>query len=462
MGAKNAEIVRELFHFSNRTDVDVWAVPYDTHDWSKEDTAETCWFYTKRTYAFQIAKDLLVPERVRGYEYIWWLNDDVAPRNVIFFPFDSIYKRLKSNTYDIVQFSGFTHSQNFYLNTTKWAPYSFIPVHSVEITAPVILSRTWAACVWPKIRTNEASGWGVDMYVFPHCASSIAYLKLPWTVELIHHDKQTMPKKFQHFNNDYSIWSTPKKIDKKTEANSFVFKKEIRFVHIPKCAGTTAVRALEHHGIVVQGNDFVHRQDAFLSERCAPPWMRRGMYTALVIRDPIEHVYSQYLMCRYSGHGERVGFRRSALYHQITNQTKIAGFDIWINAYLKDHTLNTGCYNPYNLQTRALVCTRTEVMGSYQYFPVDSNSLQAAKEMLLSRNTIVGFANDLPSFVCRVLCTVGSMQQCCTSSSLGVDSETHHLPSHSVDGISQSTLTKVKSLVSYDINLFAYAKQVIQ
>ena len=186
------------------------------------------------------------------------------------------------------------------------------------------------------------------------------------------------------------------------------------------------------------------------------------MYTALVIRDPIEHVYSQYLMCRYSGHGERVGFRRSALYHQITNQTKIAGFDIWINAYLKDNTLNTGCFNPYNLQTRALVCNRTEVMGSYQYFPVDSNSLQAAKEMLLSRNTIVGFANDLQSFLCRVLCTVGSMQQCCTSSSLGVDSETHHLPQHSVDDIPQSTLTKVKSLVSYDINLFAYAKQVIQ
>ena len=188
------------------------------------------------------------------------------------------------------------------------------------------------------------------------------------------------------------------------------------------------------------------------------------MYTALVIRDPIEHVYSQYLMCRYSGHGERVGFRRSALYHQITNQTKIAGFDIWINAYLKDRTLKTGCYNPYNLQTRALVCTRTEVMGSYQYFPVDSNSLQAAKEMLLSRNTIVGFANDLQSFLCRVLCTVGGMSQCCTSTSLGVDNETetHHHPPHSVENISQSTLTKVKSLVSYDINLFEYAKQVIQ
>lgn len=92
IGKKNVISVNKLFAFSKS--VTVWVVPYDDYDWSKEDAADTKWFFTNRTSAFQIAKHLLTPERVRQYEFIWWLNDDVVPQNIARFPFDAIYANL--------------------------------------------------------------------------------------------------------------------------------------------------------------------------------------------------------------------------------------------------------------------------------------------------------------------------------------------------------------------------------
>ena len=99
-------------------------------------------------------------------------------------------------------------------------------------------------------------------------------------------------------------------------------------------------------------------------------------------------------------------------------------------------------------------------MGSHQYLPISNASLRKAKQMLTSRKFIVGFAEDIPRFVCRVLCTVGSMEQCCTSQPLNVDVERHDVPTHSLQEISFSTLEKAKSLVRYDTELFKYATGV--
>jgi hypothetical protein len=449
IGRKNVITVNKLFAFSKS--VTVWAVPYDDYDWSKEDAADTKWFFTNKTSAWQIARELLTPERVRQYEFIWWLNDDVVPRNIARFPFDAIYANLAADRFDIVQFSGFAHHMNTEVNVRDHAAFSFVPVRSVELTAPVIATRTWVSCVWPKIRKTEMSGWGIDLWVFPHCARAVAILKLPESSELIHNDMKTMPNNLQTFQNDYRMWNTTA-----TPASA----KEIRFVHIPKCAGTTVARALHQQGIVLSGNG--ERTDAFLSERCARTWKRHDMYSAVVLRRPLEHVYSQYLMCRYSAHGERVGFRRTALYWRLANRTKIEGFETWIDAYLEDPTLITGCFNPHNMQTRALVCSNPNVMGSHQYLPLSDASLQEAKQMLTSRNVIVGFADDIPSFVCRVLCTVGRMEQCCTSRPLDVASEGHDVPPHSIQEIPCATLEKAKSLVLYDIELFTYATHVLR
>ena len=444
IGKKNLVSVRRLFGFSKS--VTVWAVPYDDYDWSREDAADTKWFYTDRTAAFQIAKDLLTPERVRGYEFIWWLNDDVVPRDVARFPFDAIHASLAPSRYDIVQFSGFAHVMNTEVNVSGYAAFSFVPVRSVELTAPVIATRTWASCVWPKIRRTEMSGWGIDLWVFPHCARSIAILKLPERSELLHEDGRSMPGNLQAFQNDYEAWNTVG-----TPASA----KELRLVHIPKCAGSTVVRELETRGIALSGNG--GRGDAFLSERCARTWAKPDTYTAVLLRSPLKHLYSQYLTCRYSAHGERVGFRRSALYRTMANRTRIDGFDTWIDAYLEDRTLNTGCFNPYNMQTRALVCSNPDVMGSHQHFPLSNASLQEAKAMLTSRNVIVGFAEDVPSFVCRVLCTLGSMRQCCTSEPLRAASDRHDATARPIEDLPASTLEKARSLVRYDIDLFDYA-----
>ena len=76
-------------------------------------------------------------------------------------------------------------------------------------------------------------------------------------------------------------------------------------------------------------------------------------------------------MCHNSTHGKNVGFRQSAFYlERLAGVSLIEGFGGWLQHFVDTNgRADLPCYNPHNLQARALVCNGSQPMDSHHFSP---------------------------------------------------------------------------------------------
>lgn len=133
--------------------------------------------------------------------------------------------------------------------------------------------------------------------------------------------------------------------------------KKFSFVHIAKCAGATWIRLL-HTVLRLDTSPKNETGDEF-SVFFHKNWCCKDAdYTLISLRSPRHHVWSQFIMCKYSPWGPnitkgRTEFPRSGNEYEDDE----VDFDSWLSHFVAmgnktDDDLN--CYHPLSMQTRAL------------------------------------------------------------------------------------------------------------
>jgi hypothetical protein len=156
-------------------------------------------------------------------------------------------------------------------------------------------------------------------------------------------------------------WPAPKAVAPPGTKNSSQAP-EVRLTHIPKTAGITLdreVRAL---------NYTLRSKDAWDNEQCYPVWRHPTAVNMVMLRSPRDHVVSMFLECRYH-HGLRVGLGGNPYFQAKIaphNDTE-AGLVAWLSTFLAGNPHSLVCYDPRNLQTRALSCNARDPGASHRF-----------------------------------------------------------------------------------------------
>ena len=134
--------------------------------------------------------------------------------------------------------------------------------------------------------------------------------------------------------------------------------KKFSFVHIAKCAGATWIRLLH---TVLELNTCPEKEQgaehSLFYQKKKHPRCKDADYTLISLRSPRHHVWSQFIMCKYSPWG--VNVTRDSDFPRSGNEYKDdeVDFDSWLGHFVSmgnktNNDLN--CYHPLNMQTRAL------------------------------------------------------------------------------------------------------------
>ena len=129
------------------------------------------------------------------------------------------------------------------------------------------------------------------------------------------------------------------------------------FIHIPKCAGDSFMADARHS---VSPTPFLNNRERCLADRNSGD----DQILAIVLRNPVKHVLSQFLHCKYA---HPANWRDPAF---PSAPGVYDGFEEWITHFLqlkdRQQTMATStsttkqakqafsCYNPWNMQTRYL------------------------------------------------------------------------------------------------------------
>lgn len=225
--------------------------------------------------------------------------------------------------------------------------------------------------------------------------------------------------------------------------------KRLIFQHIPKTGGVSFYKEMRKFGI-----SFTNRSPGN-NEVCFG--YRNHEYT--MIRSPIKHVLSQYVMCRYSDYGKTT--RAKQLWDK--NDSMYEGFDKWVSWFVKNKNNDyKGCYNPYNLQTRALSCKHKK---PHDHTRRDFYNSTYALENLQSLKYGFGISDEYSKSVCLFLHKFGRRipKWCkCGNSKPKHVHMNHNVPKHSVEDIPAKTLSKVKKLVGHDQDLYDKAYELFK
>lgn len=168
----------------------------------------------------------------------------------------------------------------------------------------------------------------------------------------------------------------------------------LRFLHIPKTAGTSAIVELQ-----ALGYDLGSASQATM-EACYPPYKSSSPSTLnfVLLREPRSHVLSQFLECRFTRFGSWVTWADSLRHAEWQKECKrtrcginrfgerfggsrnrtaasiLAGFEPWIRHFARvqgsarrSGVDDFGCYDARSLQTRALTCARRGGYASHHY-----------------------------------------------------------------------------------------------
>lgn len=226
----------------------------------------------------------------------------------------------------------------------------------------------------------------------------------------------------------------------------------MQITHIPKVGGFTLFHELAISNITVWS-------DSYSSETCFRTWYQKGRVNVVVLRKPVEHVVSMFRFCREDDHGRRSGFQTSSFFlKNVKNVSFEEGLSRWVDHYLLTPHSDLGCYNPVNLQTRALVCNRRGAAASHRFDPTPL-TLDVALDSLASAE-VVGTLKSIPQVLCLIHAAVGRRERQCSSD---VTVDTHgHVPStrvHSVLSLSTELRRKMHQLTYLDERVYSAASR---
>ncbi|CAJ1354513.1 unnamed protein product [Effrenium voratum] len=266
------------------------------------------------------------------------------------------------------------------------------------------------------------------------------------------------------------------------------FVTTVSLVHIPKTGGTSLYRQFKSNGFKFEyespGED----------EKCFHDLNRKGgKFVVSLFRKPLRHVYSLYLECKYDDWGKRVTNRTAFPRDPAENITQgyVPAFERWLD-YFADrnesdelefslqgsslHSSNESesnqsgapkirsfddfrCYDPDNLQVRFMTCRDLWPHGGHHH-PVGfrENATEAVANM--RSLAFVGIAEHFAASVCmlRFQLYLPLLNCRCLSRALRQHYETHKVPAHDAETLSDRVKSKVAKLSVGDEVLYQAAK----
>jgi len=240
-------------------------------------------------------------------------------------------------------------------------------------------------------------------------------------------------------------------------------KTNYNFIHIPKTAGSMFLHHSAQHmpiGDAIKGN----KERTFNMTPGQPEQM------VVFLRDPVSHVFSQFLECKFDSWGRAVtkgtNFPGYGQFDDI-----YAGFSQWLQHFLKQvgpSSYNSffKCYNPWNMQSRYFV---KKGRGA-QYVRNELDRIPPLEEAkrVMSSIGVVGIMEHYSASVCLFeYKTLGYLTDFCHC-----DNRTHALfltewnkgkrishgvPSHDIGSVDKEIVTMAHALVEIDTMLYKHA-----
>mmetsp|Transcript_106899 Transcript_106899/g.300568 ORF Transcript_106899/g.300568 Transcript_106899/m.300568 type:complete len:336 (-) Transcript_106899:166-1173(-) len=225
-------------------------------------------------------------------------------------------------------------------------------------------------------------------------------------------------------------------------------------VHIPKVAGFSWIMDVFNEYLEPPGSGF------YVSEKTYPVMQAYGggrIYA--MFREPRAHVLSQFMECRYTKWGQRVSHKPG----------RFENISVWLHHFGKErHTGGTddmGCYNPENMQSRAL---SSDGVNSMHHIvdgarPDETKSLAALRDLWM-----VGILEHYQASVCLFIAKArGEVPDWCDCTgtawnSFHMQAFSHDVPPHSVSDLSASDVEMIDALTDQDQAVYAEAVQLFR
>jgi hypothetical protein len=217
-------------------------------------------------------------------------------------------------------------------------------------------------------------------------------------------------------------------------------------VHIPKCAGTSAKK--EINAILPR---FYNRycEFCFRYEQSKIPQTKIWLS---MFRSPRSHVVSQHLECKYDKWGKSAtrgtGFPRRG--------TIVSDLEAWVQHFSGGKAVpDFHCYNPWNMQARALTCPGHNAHHSYRSPP----DLEEA-ESRLDQFALVGLVEFYHESLCLLRYKVHDRLEpaCeCGGPAPHHKHESHDVPNHDNLELSDSLVAMIDEMTAVDRALYAKA-----
>jgi len=223
-------------------------------------------------------------------------------------------------------------------------------------------------------------------------------------------------------------------------------------MHIPKTAGCSL--SVDAPKVLANGTGYWSLETCFGGEL---PQISGRRALMAVFREPVAHVYSQYLECKHDPWFQ--GRIAEEDRHNLENVTT------WLQHFQGDERFKDfGCFNPYNMQTRALTC-----VGNSHHLMSDQVLHMDAAMRSFDELSFVGLVEHYQATLCLLharshdrrarlpaFCDCGNRT---AWSSFRGRRESHGVPPHSPDDLSREDRGMIDSLTQLDQQVYERAKR---
>lgn len=233
---------------------------------------------------------------------------------------------------------------------------------------------------------------------------------------------------------------------------TYITKPIVNFLHIPKCAGVSFYTEMKEE---VKFTDYSPGNNEVCFAYMKKTKGENFPYVTF-IRNPLKHILSQYIMCRYSSWGKLETGNKFWKSFRVDNfdNNDYSGFEDWLR-YFETTTNSHGCYYPYNLQTRVLTCEKHK--GHY-YIDNFYYSSEKAFDVLKNLNGVFGIVEYYPESLCLIKHSLGLefpiWCECKYRNLYKMTHYTHDLPKHSVKTVDSQIMDKAMKFIRHDVELY--------
>lgn len=237
-------------------------------------------------------------------------------------------------------------------------------------------------------------------------------------------------------------------------------KMNVSLIHIPKTAGTSFYEQYKHRITFKRpspGND--ERSYNYLNNNDSKNYALMTFF-----RNPRNHVYSQYLECKWDSWGKKVtagtNFPRDI--KEDENRGYTPAFEQWLLHFnVTPFTTNMyNCYQPYNMQTRYFETSQKDAHN----FKPDGTVFTDKAAQRIKDLWFFGITEHYTTSTClfeyKVTGELPDYCDCTHEKKVAPQHEkrvTHFVPTHSIDVLSKRTVKLIDLLILQDNLLYTFA-----